>query len=107
MNNKLVRITENLSTKILPTGETVRLAKIEYWIEEMGRWKLKPDTHTFFPSKWDINKIKKVVQEASANIIEKEGNRYVGISKDGIKIEMYINPKTREIQTAYITFKKL
>jgi hypothetical protein len=30
---------------------TVRLAKIEYWIEEMGRWKLKPDTHTFFPSK--------------------------------------------------------
>lgn len=106
LNNSLVRIIANLGTKILPTGETVRLAHIEYWVEEMGRWKLKPDTHTFFPSKWDINKIKKVVQEASANIIEREGNRYVGISKDGIKIEMYINPKTREIQTAYITFKK-
>ncbi|MCX8533515.1 EndoU domain-containing protein [Chryseobacterium luquanense] len=105
LNNKLVRIAENLGTKVLPTGETVRLAKIEYWIKEMGKWVLKKDTHTFFPSKWDINKIKKVVQEASENITFKQGNKYRGITKQGIEIEFYISTETREITTAYIYFK--
>ncbi|OVE54725.1 EndoU domain-containing protein [Chryseobacterium mucoviscidosis] len=105
LNNKLVRIAENLGTKVLPTGETVHLAKIEYWIKEMGKWDLKKDTHTFFPSKWDINKIKKVVQEASENITFKQGNKYRGITKQGIEIEFYISPETREITTAYIYFK--
>jgi len=105
LNNKLVRIAENLGTKVLPTGETVRLAKIEYWIQEMGKWVLKKDTHTFFPSKWDINKIKKVVQEASENAKQIMGNKYQGISKEGIEIEFYINENTREIRTAYIIFK--
>lgn len=105
LNNKLVRIVENLGTKVLPTGETVRLSKIEYWIEEAGKWKPKTDIHTFFPSKWDINKIKKVVEEACKNIIEKEGNRFVGKTKNGILIEMRVDLTTREVKTAYIVFK--
>jgi hypothetical protein len=105
LNNKLVRIIENLGTKMLPTGETVRLTKIQYWIEEMGRWKEKKDLHTFFPIKWNVNKIKTVVQEACENIIEKEGNRYVGKTKNGILIEMRIDLITREVKTAYIVFR--
>jgi hypothetical protein len=45
------------------------------------------------------------VKEASENIIEKEGNRYVGKTKDGIFIEMRVDLKTKEIITAYIIFE--
>lgn len=41
------------------------------------------------------------------NIIFKDRNRYIGITNKGIQIEMWINQKTKEIETAYITFEKI
>ena len=96
-----------MATRRIPTGETVRITKIEYWVEELNppnKWVYKDTPHTFFPSGWDIEKVKKVVKEATENIIENNGNRYIGTSKEGIRIEFIIDLKTRELQTAYIVF---
>lgn len=76
------------------------MAAFYFWIEDTEKWKPKTDIHTFFPSKWDINKIKKVVQEASENITFSDGRKFQGISKEGIEIEFYIDRNTREIKTA-------
>ena len=104
IRDKTIRIVENVATRRIPAGETVRITKIEYWVEELQQWVLKKDKHTFFPSGWDIEKVKKVVKEATENIIENNGNRYIGTSKEGIRIEFIIDLKTRELQTAYIVF---
>ncbi|WEK69008.1 MAG: EndoU domain-containing protein [Candidatus Chryseobacterium colombiense] len=101
INNQFVRIVES-ATHVIPSGETIRIATIKYWIEEKRIWKLKDDIHTFFPSNWNLEKIRHVVNEASGNIIEKQGNRVVGKTKNGIKIEMRIDLETREVLTAYI-----
>jgi len=104
-NKKLIQIYEHVSVEFLPTGEKVLISKIKYWVEELGEFVTKKDKHTFFPKEWDISKIKKVVQEASENITFRQGNKYRGITKQGIEIEFYIDAKSREITTAYIYFK--
>jgi len=40
------------------------------------------------------------------NITFRQGNKYRGITKQGIEIEFYIDSKTREITTAFIYFNK-
>lgn len=104
-NKNLIQIYDHIKVEFLPTGEKVLISKIKYWVEEIGEFVVKKDKHTFFPKEWDINKIKKVVQEASGNITFKQGTKYRGITKEGIEIEFYIDSKTREITTAYIYFK--
>jgi len=104
INNQLIRIVES-GTHVLPSGETIRIATIKYWIEEKRIWKLKDDIHTFFPSNWNLEKIRSVVEEASKNITFKQGNKFRGITKNGIQIEFYIDLKTRELSTAYIYLK--
>ena len=52
-----------------------------------------------------MEKIQKVVLEASGNSKLIFGNKYRGITKSGIEIEFYIDEATREITTAYIIFK--
>lgn len=101
INNQLIRIVES-GTHVLPSGETIRIATIKYWIEEKRIWKLKDDIHTFFPSKWNLEKIKSVVKEATQNAKCISGNKYIGKTKDGIMIEFYIDLKTRDVITAYI-----
>jgi hypothetical protein len=104
-NNKFIRIVENMGTMKLPTGESVRLAKIEYWVEELGQWVAKEGVHTFWPQGWSLNKIKSIILEASENIILRDGTKAVGRTKKGIFIEMYFDELSKEIKTAYITFK--
>lgn len=105
LNNQFVRITENIGSYTLKTGETVKQARIEYWIEELGQWYKKKDIHTFFPQSWDSKKIQQVVSEAAQNIIEFDRQWFHGITKDGIEIEFYIDEATKEIRTAYIHIK--
>ncbi len=107
LNNKYIRIFENLEIRKLPTGETVRIAKIQYWIEELGQWMTKDGFHAFWPQSWSADKIKKVIFEAAENIAYKSGNQFVGKTSNGITIEFYVNKATKEIETAFITFKSL
>jgi hypothetical protein len=104
LNNKLIQIVENLGTKRLPTGETVRICKVKYWVEELGQWISKKHPHTFWPSGWDMNKIKQVCTEASENITFRQGNKFEGLSKSGIKIQFYVDEATKQVSTAYIIF---
>ncbi|AZA55510.1 EndoU domain-containing protein [Chryseobacterium sp. G0201] len=73
-------------------------------MEELGDFKIKKDKHTFFPKEWDLEKIKSVVKEASENITFSDGNKFQGITKNGVKLEFYIDKNTREIHTAFIIF---
>lgn len=106
LNNRFVRIVENLGTYTLKTGETVKKVQLEYWVEELNSWVKKSknlyDEHTFFPNSWDSKKIQETVLEASKNIIENKGTKFIGKTKDGIRIEFYIDDITKEITTAYI-----
>jgi hypothetical protein len=104
LDNRLINIVENIGTRVIATGESVRFAKIDYWVEELGKWVRKDEIHTFFPRRWDINKVQEVVKEATQNIVFKNGNKYRGITKKGVEIEFYIDEITRELQTAYIHF---
>ncbi|WP_082498288.1 EndoU domain-containing protein [Chryseobacterium sp. Leaf180] len=74
-------------------------------MEELGEFTIKKDKHTFFPKQWDLEKIKRIVKEASENITFSDGNKFQGMTKNGIEIEFFIDKNTREIQTAYIIFK--
>ena len=105
--NRYVRLKGELELAgKLPTGEKVYKGLVEFYVKELKQWsKAKPST--FFPKKWSEEKIKKVIEEASMNIVKKKGNKYIGLSKDKIQIEMWVNEKTKEIETAYITFEKI
>ena len=116
LNNDHIRIIENLDTRKLPTGDTVRMAKIEFFIKELKHidvdlpenlkgWRTKTDIHTFWPQNWNYQKIEQAVKEATENIIFNERNKFRGLTKDGIEIEFYIDNRTKEIQTAYIYLK--
>jgi len=87
LDNRKVRIIEKIETRKIPGGETVRIAKIEYWAEELGQWVLKSDKHTFWPVNWSMEKIKQSVLEAARNITYKKGNKYRGITDNGVEIE--------------------
>lgn len=105
--NRYVRLVGKLELAgKLPTGEKVYKGLVEFWIKEQKKWSI-PKTSTFFPKKWSEEKIRKVIEEASMNIMFKDRNRYIGITNEGIQIEMWINQKTKEIETAYITFEKI
>ena len=88
LDNRYVRILENLDTKKLPTGEFVRIARIEFLIEELKHidtllpdnlkgWRTKNDIHTFWPQNWSYQKIEQTIIEATENIILNSGNRFV------------------------------
>jgi hypothetical protein len=105
--NRYVRLVGKLElVGKLPSGEKVYKGIVEFWIKEQKKWSI-PKTSTFFPKKWSEGKIRKVIEEASMNITFKDRNRYIGITNEGIQIEMWINQKTKEIETAYITFEKI
>ncbi|MBL7725398.1 MAG: EndoU domain-containing protein [Chitinophagaceae bacterium] len=104
LDNRKVKIIEKIETRKIPGG-TVRIAKIEYWVEELGQWVLKSDKHTFWPVNWSMEKIKQSVLEAARNITYKKGNKCRGITDNGVEIEFYINEINKEIETAYIYFK--
>ena len=104
--NRFVKLVGKLElVGKLPTGEKVYKGVVKFWIKELKQWS-KSKSSTFFPKQWSKEKIAKVVEEASMNIIFKQGNRYIGATKKGIKIEMRINQVTKEIETAYIIFQK-
>ncbi len=105
LNNDFIRIFENITTRKLPTGETVKIGKIEFWVEELGQWMAKKDTHTFWPQGWTYKQVEEVIKSSSENIFFNVGNKFRGVSKDGIEVEFYINEITKEIETAYIYFK--
>ncbi|GEM_PF-6817136 len=105
--NKYVRLNGELKLLgKLPTGEKVYKGMVEFYISELKQWS-KSKESTFFPKKWSKNKIQSVIKEASMNIILRDGNRYIGITKNGIQIEFRLNLDTREIETAFITFEKI
>lgn len=89
----------------MKTGETVKQARLQYWVEELGQWISKEDIHTFYPNRWSYRRIEKAVLEATENIIDFRGNKFVGETTDSIKIEFYIDKNTNEIKTAYIIMK--
>ncbi|MEE1897969.1 EndoU domain-containing protein [Flavobacterium rakeshii] len=89
----------------LPTSEKIYSGKVQYWIKELNQWKVKKMASTFFPKKWSEVKIRSVIQEASMNIQVKQGNRFVGMTKQGILIEFRVDAASGEITTAYIKLK--
>ena len=90
--------------QIRAIGEKVFEGLVEFYVKELKTWS-KPKLSTFFPKKWSEEKIRKVIEEAAMNIVYKDGNLYKGVTKKGIRIEFRLDLKTREISTAYITFK--
>jgi hypothetical protein len=99
-----VRIAENVFTKKISTGETVRQVKLDFFVKELNAWKFKNNPSTMWPKNWDIKKVRNIVFEATENIIEHNNRRFVGKTNDGLMIEFYINRSTKEIETAYIIF---
>lgn len=99
-------LSGNIASFKLPTGETVRKVQLEYYIKEINTWKLKGDPTTMWPSSWDLTKIKSVIKEATENIYKHIPDKrlFRGITQEGYKVEFYINPITKEIETAYLIF---
>lgn len=104
LDPSIVRIVENIFTKKLPTGETIRQVKLDIFVKELNAWKFKQSPSTMWPKNWSIDKVKHKISEATENIIEYHNRRFVGKTEDGIMIEFYIDILTKEIQTAYIIF---
>ena len=92
----------------LPSGETIYTIEIEFFIKELSRntnsYKKKSLPSTLFPDSWSSQKIKEVIEEASRRILEINGRRAIGMTKDGIKIEFWRDLGTDLIETAYIVF---
>ncbi len=102
--NKLEQLTGNFGTFKLSTGEIVRKVQLEYFIKETNTWKLKKDPTTMWPRSWDIEKVKNIVKEATENVTDVKGRVFKGLTKDGYKVEFWINKQTKEIDTAYLVF---
>jgi hypothetical protein len=70
-----------------------------------GMRALQSGQKDLFPGSMSPEQIEKAVKEAysTAQKIGTKGDRIVlqGTSKDGLKIEMYLNPETKTIETAY------
>lgn len=86
--------------KYLPTGELVRKVKIEAYLEEFGSFKPKKGgkgVSTLWLEGWDVKKIKKVVNEASENVIDFKGNKFKGRTKDGGEVKTNIAGVIRQV----------
>lgn len=90
----------------LPSGEKILKSKVQFSIDINKKAFSKSKNSTFFPKSWNIKKIEQKIKEALDNIIDIDGNKYIGKTKEGVYVEMYVNQTTKEIDTAYIIKRK-
>jgi len=104
IDEKILRIKKVKEVKILHTGEKVELVELEFFVKELNKWSKKDKTSTLWPKSWSLDKIRRVTIEASENITKNDRSKYIGISKEGHKVEFY---STREgiIDNAYLNFE--
>ncbi|MDR6968496.1 hypothetical protein J2X31_002519 [Flavobacterium arsenatis] len=104
IDEKILRIKKVKEVKIIHTGEKVELVELEFFVKELNKWSKKDKTSTLWPKSWSLDKIRRVTIEASENITKNDRSKYIGISKEGYKVEFY---STREgiIDNAYLNFE--
>ena len=56
---------------------------------------------SFFPLDWDPQQVVDAINEAYEEKVFKTGNTYYGYSKEGVKINMYIDESTDKIISAF------
>ena len=101
-----LKIRKIKETKTLHTGEKVEIVEIEFFVEELNKFSKKPKPSTLWPKEWTLEKIKQITQEASENVQEFKGTKYLGITKEGYEVEFFSN-ENGIIDNAYLFTKNL
>jgi hypothetical protein len=105
IDGKTIKKIRTIETHILHTGEKVEKVEIKFFIKELGDF-YKKKTSTLWPKQWSLEKIKRITQEASENVVKKNRNKYIGISKEGYQVEFF-SEEAGVIHNAYLNFDKL
>ena len=102
IDGKLIKKIKTIETYVLHTGEVVEKVEIQFFIKELNGFFKKKES-TLWPKNWSLDKIKRITQEASENVIFHNNRKYVGKTKEGYQVEFFSEQKG-VIENAYLNF---